>query len=45
MLFRSRDKWLAAEEAADYGIVDQVLADVPEQLAEGHQSEDEQEEE
>ena len=40
-----RDKWLAAEEAADYGIVDQVLADVPEQLAEGHQSEDEQEEE
>jgi ATP-dependent Clp protease protease subunit len=35
-----RDKWLSAEEARDYGVVDQVLESVPDGLSAGHEDVD-----
>lgn len=36
-----RDKWLDAKEAVEYGVVDQVLRHVPEDMAKNHKSDDE----
>ncbi len=35
-----RDKWLSAEEAVEYGVVDQVLDSLPEEFGAGHVSDD-----
>lgn len=35
-----RDKWLDAEEAVAYGVVDCVLQHIPDSIAEGHEKED-----
>ena len=35
-----RDKWLDAEEAVEYGVVDRMLQNIPESLSEGHEPED-----
>jgi len=35
-----RDKWLSAEEAVEYGVVDAVLDRVPDDFAAGHEKED-----
>ncbi len=35
-----RDKWLDAEEAVGYGVVDSVLQHIPDSIAEGHEKED-----
>ncbi len=36
-----RDKWLDAQEAVEYGIVDHVLKTIPDDMARKHQSDDE----
>ncbi len=36
-----RDKWLTAEEAVEYGVVDKVLNHIPDSFAESHKSDDE----
>jgi len=35
-----RDKWLSAEEAKEYGIVDQVLSRAPDNFGQNHESDD-----
>jgi ATP-dependent Clp protease protease subunit len=36
-----RDKWLDANEAVEYGVVDQLLRHVPEEMSKNHKSDDE----
>jgi ATP-dependent Clp protease protease subunit len=35
-----RDKWLDAEEAVAYGVVDSVLQNIPDAISDGHEKED-----
>ena len=35
-----RDKWLDAEESAEYGIVDSVLSHIPSEMSDQHESDE-----